>query len=1213
MSKPKRNLSIIGTAILLLLLVSVIFLLFLIFTFPKLSLSESKGFNKNDIFKLENSKIRFVVPEKLFEKANQHSVEINPDWFQATKYGRITEVKAKPGKQLALNFEDKEYDSVVFSIETRNRVGIKREYDVIVDYSNFVRVFFSATQENVAPRKPLVMPRSKVNTEYKDIVDELTKISSFSPYNSTAQKESTTFSFKEVLDLKTGQAYHANTENQIRLVYDFVLKGILKDKSKVNNPEIVDYISKTQTKITTLNPNGTLNLETSPFFVSEFLGWYYVNKQNEVVEVGAGQEINVPELKGSELRLVARYKHSIDDNKLKEELNKQDLFLVTYFDGTEKVFSYIARKGEPLINYRRVKAGFSLVGWYTDLGFTKEFDFDLERADKNISLYAKYEKENVQPQPNPNPNPTKYTVKFITSPSKIKLNDLEILENQKISKNYYQNPDLVTYVDNNGDLYKLAGWKLEGSNELFDFETPITKNITLVAVFEKSNAPSPLPKTTEYKIKRLKEKLDNQAFDYEEFDTETITGVQAGKEVELTPDKLVAPRGFELFGAASEVKKTIVADGSTVFKLYFKRKTYKATFNYNGGVLNGETKKEVQYKFGQTLADIDHPTKTDPSGNKTYTFLGWLNPVTNQLVDFAQNNLVEENLNLVAKWQETNNFKKIYLNLVYEGLTTNQETLHELELPTQRKIGSSVSANDQEIKDIISAFLASQPHPNHETNFDPAKSISSITVENNADKQIIKLYYKAKTYRVTFNLTEPGLDATTIDPILSQPLNLKYTNKISADILAKLRAVKKTNTQTHDYLFEKLLVEETNAEFDPNIAYNSNITLKPVFKAVKTTANITYTIRTQKDNGSYDEKTETKSGKIGSKHTVAYTNPDNTMYQDPEYSVDDLTVNTDETQNKVTITVNRKTYTVTYQVDGHASTIPNKTFRHGQTHGVIDESKFQIDELEIVKLELDNNVKTKEEIKNLVVSNNHTIKVYVGEKTRIVGKYPQTKVDNPAGIQFERDDVRPLKFNSKNVDYTMNFTRKYYKDNLGNRYEMYNGNYYKFEDVEFVKIPKQNTWFTKKIIDFAPFNFYISSFQDNAIPERSIFKAMVEEIGKILKTTTYMPTYDDGDFSVKPILDANNNVYFKLRRESTDYAKAILFQYYGQKPIYRGINLQAYQSVSNHPYYHGNYELYWWLGAQYSSSDPIAHLIHHNGNLANINVNSVLGVVVCIR
>ena len=1100
------------------------FLLFLIFTFPKLSLSESKGFNKDDIFKLENGKIRFVVPERLFNKASQYNVEINPDWFQATKYGKITEVKAKPGKQLALNFEDKEHDSVVFSIKTRNRVGIKREYDVIVDYSNFVRVFFSSTQENIAPRKPLVMSRSKVNSEYKDIVDELSKISSFSPYNSIGQKESTTFSFKEVLDLKTGQAYHANTENQIRLVYDFVLKGILKDKNKANNPEIIDYISKTQSKITTLNPNGALNLETSPFFVSEFLGWYYVNKQNEVIEVGAGQEINVPELKGSELRLVARYKHSIDDNKLKEELNKQSLFLVTYFDGTEKVFSYIARKGELLINYRRAKSGYSLIGWYTEPGFTKEFDFDLERADKNISLYAKYEKENVQPQPSPNPH----------------------------------------------------------------------------------------PKTTEYKIKRLKEKLDNQAFDYEEFDTETITGVQAGTEVELTSDKLVAPRGFELFGAASEVKKTIEADGSTVFKLYFKRKTFKATFNYNGGVLNGEAKKEVQYKFGQTLADIDHPTKTDPSGNKTYTFLGWLNPATNQLVDFAQNNIVEESLNLVAKWQVTNNFKKVYLNLVYEGLTTNQETLHELELPTQRKIGTSVTANDQEIKDIISAFHSSQPHPNHETNFDPAKSISNLTVENNSDKQIIKLYYKAKTYRVTFNLTETGLDASTIDPILSQPLNLKYTNKISADILAKLRAVKKTNTQTHDYVFEKLLVEETNADFDPTTAYNTNITLKPVFKAVKTTANITYTIRTQKADGSYDEKTETKSGKIGSNHTVAYTNPNNTVYQDPEYNVANLTVNADETQNKVTVTINRKIYTVTYQVDGHASTIPNKTFRHGQPHGEIDESQFYADGLDIVKLELDNTEKTKEEIKILLVTKNHKIKVYISEVTRIVGKYPQTKIDNPVGIQFERDDVRELNFNSKAVDYKLKFTRKYYKDNSGNKYEMYNGNYYKFEDVEFVRIPKQKTWFTKRIIDFTPFNIYIENYPDNAKPERSIFNAMVEEIGKILETTTYMPTYDNGEFSVKPILDVSRDIHPKLKRESTDYAKAVLNQHSGHKSIYRGADLNAYPSIQYHSYYHSLNHQGWWLGAKYLNNQG-ARFIDRNGYMTWGNAFYVYGMVVCIR
>ena len=1212
MTKPKRNLSIIVSAILVLMLISVIFLIFLIFTFPKLSLSESKGFDKNDIFKLENGKFRFVVPEKLFEKKSQNFVEINPDWFQATKYGKITSVKAKPGKPFALNFEDKEYDSVVFSIETRNRVGIKKEYEVIVDYSNFVRVFFSESQENIAPRKPLVIPRSKVNTEYKDTVGELSQISSFSPYNSAGQKESTTYSFKEVLELKTGQAYHANTESQIRLVYDFVLKGILKNPNKANNPEIVDYISKTQNKITTLNPNGNLNLETQPFFVSEFLGWYYVNKQGEVVEVGADQEIDVPELKGSELRLVARYKHSIDENKLKDELNKQGLFLVTYFDGSEKVFSYIARKGEPILNYRRSKPKHSLVGWFKDPGFTKEFDFKQERANKNISLYAKYEKENVQPQPGPAPE-IKYTVKFITTPSKVKLYDIEILKNQKISKNYYLNPNLVTYTDQNGDLYKLAGWKLEGSGELFDFDTPITKNITLVAVFEKSNAPSPFPKTTEYKIQRFKEKLGNQGYDYDLYDTETITGVQAGTEVQLSQDKLLPPRGFNLFDAASDVKKTIASDGSTVFKLYFNRKTFKATFNYNGGVLNGETKKEVEYKFGETLTDIEHPAKTDPSGNKTYTFLGWLNQANNQLVDFAQNNLVEESLNLVAKWQETDNTKKVYLNLVYEGLASSTDSENEVELPTQKKIGTTVSATDQDIKDIISAFLSRHPHPHHQTDFDLVKSISSLTVQNNADKQIIKLYYKAKTYRVTFNLTDPGLDQSTIDPILTQSLNLKHTNKIGAEVLAKLRAVRKTNTATHDYVFEKLLIEETNTEFDPEVAYNTDITLKPVFKGIKTTASITYTIRTQKADGSYDEKTETKSGKIGSNHTVTYANPNNSMYQDPEYSVTNLTVNADANQNKVVVTLKRKVYDVTFEVKGHNSSIAKRTIRHGAAIGMIDESQFVAQDLGIVKAELDGVVKAKTEIENFTVIKNHKVTIYVGELTKIVGKYPQTKVVNPVGLQFERDDVRELKFNSKAVDYTLNFTRKYYKDNSGNRYEMYNGNYYKFEDVEFVKIPKQKTWFTKRILDFTPYNVYISGYDNNGKPEHSIFKAMVEEIGKILETTTYMPTYEGGDFSLKPILAENGNAYPKLKRESTDYAKAVLNQYSGHQPYYRGANMNAYPSATHNPFYHSQNEHNWWLGTWYFNSDPYACLINNEYMFNNTGVYFVFGVVVCIR
>ena len=892
-----------------------IILFALIFTFPKLSLSEKRGFNKYDTFKLENGKLRFVVPEKLFKHSKQHRIEIEPAWFETTRSGRVTAIKAKPGKPLALNFEDKEHDSVVFSIETKNLMGIKKEYDVIVDYSNFIRVFYPETQANVAPLKPLVVPYSKVNTEYRHKTEELYKIATFSPYNASGKKESQGYSFKEVLELRTGQAYLANYTDQTRLVYDFVLKGVFKDQNQTDKVEIVEYISKSQTKITTFDPKSILKLQTPPFFISEFLGWYYINNQGQIVEVAAGQEIDVPALRGSEFRLIARYKHSIDNDKLGNQLNKQGLVGISYFDGAESVLFYTVKKGEPLLDYRRPKSGYRLVGWFKDPALTDKVDFNTERADKNITLYAKYERDNSQPLPGPNPA-TKYTVKFVTRPDAQQISDIYVLKNGKIDKNYL-NPNLVSYIDKNGDFYRLAGWKVidpitgELSADLFDFDTPITKDITLQAVFKKSTGPNPFPNNlvsvnfydkngnivdtltynigekitqtfsnsvlglgekdeflgwanlpngevitdlkanlanrslypvyrlkspqTKYEIKRHLEKVDGNGFDVS---SEIVQGVEPNKEVQLSADKLVAPRGFEL-DSNSITKKTILANGTTVFNLYFKRKTYKSTFDYNGGTQDGKTKKEVDYKFGQTIKDIDKPVKSDPQGLKTYTFTGWLNQETNELMDFSKENIVEKNLNLVAKWEETANTKKVYLNLVYEGLASSTDSENEVELPTQKKIGTTVSANDQDIKDIITAFLSSHPHPHYETEFDVVKSISSLIVENNTNKQTLKLYFKAKRYTVNFNLTESGLNQNTIAPILKQTITLKYTNKLSQEIYDKLLAVKKLSTANNDFEFEKLIVEETGVQFNQNHDYNTNITIKPVFKAKDVFASVT--------------------------------------------------------------------------------------------------------------------------------------------------------------------------------------------------------------------------------------------------------------------------------------------------------------------------------------------------------------------------------------
>ncbi len=378
---------------------------------------------------------------------------------------------------------------------------------------------------------------------------------------------------------------------------------------------------------------------------------------------------------------------------------------------------------------------------------------------------------------------------------------------------------------------EFIGWTNSLSGTLISDLKASLKNHKLYPVYRLKS-----PNTTKYEIKRHFEKVDENGFVTE---SETIADAKPGKEVQLSSDKLSAPNGFELDLTNSVTKQTVVADGSTVFNLYFKRKTYKVTFDFNGGMLDGQTKKEVNYKFGQNLTDIAYPTKIDPTGVKKYTFQGWLNQATSQLVNFTQDNLVESDINLVAKWEETDITKKVYLNLVYEGLKNSVDSENEIELPNQKKIGTLVSANDQDIKATIADFLLSHPHPFHEISFDQAKSVSSLYVEANNEKHTIKLYFKARTYTISFNLTEDRLDQNTIAPILKQTITLKYTNNLSQDIYEKLLSIKKLSTPTKDFMLEKLIVEESGNEFNPNTDYNTNITIKPVFKEKEVFVSIT--------------------------------------------------------------------------------------------------------------------------------------------------------------------------------------------------------------------------------------------------------------------------------------------------------------------------------------------------------------------------------------
>ena len=458
----------------------------------------------------------------------------------------------------------------------------------------------------------------------------------------------------------------------------------------------------------------------------------------------------------------------------------------------------------------------------------------------------------------------------------------------------------------------------------------------------------------------------------------------------------------------------------------------------------------------------------------------------------------------------------------------------------------------------------------------------------------VRQYYKLKEISVEFKKTEGIKNFKTAETI-----KVKKTRKIALP----------EYELKDNYKFIGWSLSETGTTQSEFIAGDANIQI--FAQTDLQDRKITYTIRTQKVDGEYDEKTEIVYGKIGQTHYASYKNPDETTYKSPIFNRRSLVVSVDEEQNKVIVHFNRITHTVEYRVFGHSSKINDKTFLHGAEHGEIDESKFKAEELLIVKIELDDVLITKGKIKNLKVIKNHQIKLYIDEPTRTVGKYPQTKVINPKGIQPVKEDERELKFTPKDKEETIKFKRYYFKDSENNMYEKFNGSYYKFEDVVFVKIAKRDTWITRHIIDFTPFNIH-SHYPGNNHVKNSIFKSMVEEISKILNVKTIMPRDDEVEFSVKPTHDAG--LYKKLSREATDYARAVNRQYSETVDKYRGVDLSKFgDNNTDYPMYRIGYEKNWWVASEnkeYSTGLARA-IIGSYSNYAAMYF--AYGVVVCIR
>lgn len=688
----------------------------------------------------------------------------------------------------------------------------------------------------------------------------------------------------------------------------------------------------------------------------------------------------------------------------------------------------------------------------------------------------------------------------------------------------------------------------------------------------------------------------------------------------------------------------------------------------------------------------------------------------------------------------------VYLKTVYETLDSAPDFEKEIKLG-DFKVGTELKITHPEItaklKDLVSE--------NHENKPDLVKSTQSLKVHSSVEKQYFLLYFKAKTYRITFDFTESGIDQSTVSDILKQPINLKYTNKIPAEIKTALLAVKMQGNETHKFTLSHFLLENGET-LDFEKAYNSDLKIKPVFtktaleveytvmhllekqgessaldstyeeikevkkdtalKAVQyteysaldktkyekdtthsgnllsaklnksgtpvvlkqyyrlrttkvnfigndsvditgpktklvkltrtveypsvkpkpgytfigwadsvsgpvqtkhivgvselnlyaqveiQTRKITYIIKSQNEYGHYKVSYQTQEQKIGETHTVSFVY-NKVIYFDPEFTRTTFKVSVDNTENTVTITLKRRYFTVSFTVINSLVAPPARGVYYGAKVGAIDTDSLYKDK--ILKFYIGNVEKTKVEVENYIVYKPVRIEIVVSVPKYL---YPQTKVDlTQADILREETKQQSFEFKSDSKTHKFDFTRTYvYRKNSADKYEKFNGKYFKLEEVEFVQIPGATGFYSKKIIDYTPFNIYKKDVKENSKYENSILKGLFQNISKIFGTTNLYPLTFDKTDKMFGVNDIARNEPEKLRKESTDYATEILMSEIKQPKVFRYTSLRAndisgfkpsdYDSDRWMPYYAPDNLGSWWLATQHGDIDPKSYIVY---------------------
>ena len=262
------------------------------------------------------------------------------------------------------------------------------------------------------------------------------------------------------------------------------------------------------------------------------------------------------------------------------------------------------------------KANYKFTGWLLN---GKEYKFT-EEVKEDITLVAQWKSKLDE-----------YTVTFDANGGT--LDNGESTKTVKVDKD----TKVKEPTEPKKEGYTFKGWYQTGKTDKYEFNTPVTENITLVAKWEKST-----PTTTEYKVT-----FDANGGKFS--DGKETRDVQVAKDGKVTKPVDPEKPGFDfvewqLNDEAYDFINTPVTENITL-KAVWKEKQgvlhYTVTFDANGGTLStGGASQTVKIAKNEKVKEPKAPEK------QGFEFNGWHH--NGQPYNFALP--VTEDITLVAQW-----------------------------------------------------------------------------------------------------------------------------------------------------------------------------------------------------------------------------------------------------------------------------------------------------------------------------------------------------------------------------------------------------------------------------------------------------------------------------------------------------------------------------------------------------------------------------------